>query len=709
MKTHIKNLFLALAISLFPTGRVCATDTSRYVVNKHQQFNQTTSGAAVFRTPSSPYEFEVAANADTTNLVLGLSVKLPNGTSQSGTLQGDQPGYALNAAFSTLAALDAAYPAGQYAGTITNANDGIKKVTNNLPVSIYPSTPHVSNYDTAQKINPLADFTVTWDAFTNGTANDFIVLQVSDTNGHSVFSSPTPGTAGTLTGLSNAVVIPANSFTAGQTYSAKLWFYKVINLDTTSYPGATSITVFWKRTFFNLQTVNPFGIFPIATDPNIVQFGGGLTYDGTNYIAGFVAGTNICAQILSSNGTLIGPQIIVGSNPGFPPAIAGALGQSNYLAAWSDKSISSGVDMFGQFISRTGAKIGSPFNLLAAQGAHGFQKVQALASDGTNFLVVWQDKTNKFIYGQTVTPVGALSGPEFLISGQQQNSTDASVLFGKTNYLVAWQSSNASGAETNKTYGNFVSKAGVASGPFQISQTTSPSHNPVAVAFDGTNYVVAWNRDISAGFPAPISWDIYGRLVSQTGTFPGNEFTMVTNSGNEVLPALAFDGANYLMAWGQESFSSTNSNIRFQFFNRSLAAVGPQFTLFPVQGTNTPLITFNGVIFDGTHFAIAATVGTVALDPNQGVTNIPSGLVYGAFIPSSTASPRVDATGSLVGTQFSLQLTGTPGINYALQFSTNLASPNWTAFATNSPTNGIFNFTDTSATNKNRFYRALKQ
>ena len=611
--------------------------------------------------------------------------------------------------FPSLAALDAAYPAGQYVLTITNVNDGIKRVTNNLPASVYPSTPHVSNYDAAQKINPLADFTLTWDAFTNGTAGDLIELKVSDANGNAVLSTPLNFGPGTLTGLSNSVVIPANTLTSAQAYNAQIWFYKIINVDTTSYPGATGYTLFWKRTFFNLQTANPFGIFPIATNPNVVQFGGGLTYDGTNYFAGFFAGTNICAQILSSNGTLIGPQIIVGSNPGFPPAIAGALGQSNYLAAWSDKSISLGVDMFGQFISRTGAKIGSPFNLLAAQGPHGFQKVQALASDGTNFLVVWQDKTDKFIYGQVVTPAGALSGAEFLISGQQQNSSDASVLFGKTNYLAAWQSSNASGAETNKTYGNFVSKAGVVGGPFQISQTTSPSHNPVAVVFDGTNYVVAWNRDLSAGFPAPISWDIYGRLVSQTGTFPGNEFTMVTNSGSEVLPALAFDGSNYLMAWGQESFSSTNSNIRFQFFNRSVAAVGPQFTVFPVQGTNTPLITFNGVIFDGTRFAIAATVGAVGIDPNQGVTNIFSGLVYGAFIPSSTASPRVAASGSLVGTQFSLQLTGTPGINYAVQFSTNLASPNWTAFATNSPTNGTFTFTDTHATNKSRFYRALKQ
>jgi hypothetical protein len=59
--------------------------------------------------------------------------------------------------------------------------------------------------------------------------------------------------------------------------------------------------------------------------------------------------------------------------------------------------------------------------------------------------------------------------------------------------------------------------------------------------------------------------------------------------------------------------------------------------------------------------------------------------------------------------QFPLQLAGTPGIDYAIQFSTNLAVNNWTPIVTNSPTNGTFSFTDTAASNKMRFYRAVKQ
>ena len=78
---------------------------------------------------------------------------------------------------------------------------------------------------------------------------------------------------------------------------------------------------------------------------------------------------------------------------------------------------------------------------------------------------------------------------------------------------------------------------------------------------------------------------------------------------------------------------------------------------------------------------------------------------YGTFVPRL---PTLTAS-NFVGTQFSLKLTGSPGFNYAILMSTNLALANWTAIATNSPTNGTFTFTDTSATNKSRFYRALSQ
>jgi hypothetical protein len=449
-------------------------------------------------------------------------------------------------------------------------------------------------------------------------------------------------------------------------------------------------------------------VFPIETNPAVIAYGTGIAFDGTNYLVAGLTGTNssevtnVNVQLVSPSGTLIGSPIYIGGGAGLHSVGLLAFGQTNYLVAWSDSTISSGVDMFGQFISRTGAEVGSAFNLLASQGTNGFQTVKGLATDGTNFLVVWQDGTNNNLYGQLATPAGTLSGSEFLLASQLQGGASVAATFGKTNYFIVWQSNVGAGVgNSNQVYGQFVSVNGSAGSPFQISQTASTDQNFLALAFDGTNYLAVWPWD-----PGPetemnvTNWQFYARLVSQSGALVGNELNLITNR-NEVIPSLAFDGTDYLLTYGFDS-NTTNSdrNLFCQFIDRSANLVGPSFTPFPtMQGTNIPAFALDGTIFNGNKFVIAATLGTLGIN----------GEVYGTFIPASTSPPTLASTGPLVGTQFPLLLTGTPGINYAIQTSTNLALANWTALTTNSSTNGTFSFTDTGATNKSRFYRAVTQ
>ncbi len=445
--------------------------------------------------------------------------------------------------------------------------------------------------------------------------------------------------------------------------------------------------------------------FPIATNPILVEFSAGIAFGGTNYLIAMTAGTNVTVQLVSSKGELYGPPVNVGTNAGFPPDVAVVSGQTNYLVAWSDYSVATGVSMFGQFVTRGGDKFGPCFSLLGTQGSHGFQALSKVASDGTNFLAVWQDTTSKGLYGQLVTAAGELPQPEFLIGSQQKGHNNNTVAFGKTNYLVVWQS----GPGPFDTFGCLVSLTGSNGTPFQISQTTSESYNPLAIAFDGTNYLVVWNRDIGPGGPSAPIWDLYGRPVSQSGTFPSNELTLVNDPGNQWIPAVAFDGSNYLLAWTDMSSSITNTMIRFRFFDPAGSPVGQGFAPYTDQGTNAPLFAFNGLVFGGSQFASAATLGALEVDANGNFVGLLSGDVYGAFLPASSAPPRLAVTGPRVGTQFPLLLTGTPGMSYAITAGMALAATNWTALVTNSPTIGTFSFIDNAATNATRFYRAVKR
>jgi hypothetical protein len=150
----------------------------------------------------------------------------------------------------------------------------------------------------------------------------------------------------------------------------------------------------------HLENARAAGVFPIAANPAAVEFAGGVAFDGTNYLVGMTSGTNVVGQSVSTAGKLVGSQFILGSNPGFPPAVAMAGGKANCLVAWSDYSISSGVNSFARLVSPSSGPLGSKFPLLASAGTHGLQAIQAAASDGTNFLVVWQDTANTTFYGQ---------------------------------------------------------------------------------------------------------------------------------------------------------------------------------------------------------------------------------------------------------------------------------------------------------------------
>lgn len=407
-------------------------------------------------------------------------------------------------------------------------------------------------------------------------------------------------------------------------------------------------------------------VFPIATNPAVIEFAGGVAFDGTNYMVGFVSGTNIVGQWVSTNGTLIGSPLQIGSNPGFPPAAAMANARTNCLVAWSDYSIASGVTMLGRICSLGTGTVGPVFPLLASAGTHGFQTVQAAASDGTNFLVVWQAFNTEVSYGQRVTAAGTLVGSPFAL---MTNARDIALAFGKTNYLVAWQS----GANrTNHTYGRLISLAGVAGGTFQISATHSMDRNPVAIGFDGTNYLVIWNRSSSqnpGGWP---NWNLYGRLVSQTGTPLGGELALVTEQA--AFPAVAFDGHNYLLLWGY-NVGTTNAGvtIRAQFLDRSANPIGPIFTPFEPRGTNPPLLPINGAFFDGSRYVLAATYGSFILSPDGDIVGIAGGDVYGRFLPRST-TPPVFTNAAVVNGYFQGQLRVVPGVTYTLEISTNLTT-----------------------------------
>lgn len=449
-------------------------------------------------------------------------------------------------------------------------------------------------------------------------------------------------------------------------------------------------------------------VFPIVT--NNGDTSASFATDGTNYLVGIQGdyvgpdSYQITAQMFGPTGALVGPRISpVPGHTGGNPYIA--FSGSNYLMVWPDdygEGISNHSCVNGQLISPSGTLVGSTIAVTANYQQH-FMSTRPMDYGDGKYLVVWDDYSSgtASIYGQLISAAGALAGTQMVISSDVNYPQHCgTVAFDGTNFLIVWEKQISSNPEQWVTYGIFISPSGAMGTSFAISQTNSPSYNPPKLVFNGTNYFIVWNRDTGLGYPNPIIWNIDGRFMTPSGSFVGNEFAIVTN-GNPVFPGLAFDGANYLLSWGQ-NVGATNSNVCFQFLNGNGQPIGCQFTPFTAQGSQVPLLAIP--LFDGKRFVAVATLSSGGMTPPTNGAG-----VYGVFIPASTAPPQFCAGATCTNSQFSLSLAGTPGINYAIQMTTNLASLNWISLTTNSPTNGTFSFTDTSSTNRSRFYRAVKQ
>lgn len=411
-------------------------------------------------------------------------------------------------------------------------------------------------------------------------------------------------------------------------------------------------------------------VFPIATNPGVLELAGGAVAEGTNYLVGYATGTTLLGQWIGSTGQLLGAAIAVGSNPGFPPAAAVAGAYTNGLVAWSDYSQTSGVTMFGRVFSYASHAFGATFPLLAAPGSHGFQRVRDVASDGTNYLVLWvaaadgvDDGAFAKLYGQFISGAGTLAGSEFVVASGSAIYEDVAVVFGRTNYLVAWQQEVG---EDYETYSRTVTPGGALGGAMKLSATPSWDRNPVAIGFDGTNYLVAWNCTTNDGGPGELM--LMGRVVSQSGAPVGDELLLA--EGPATMPALAFDGRNHLLVWSADSIA-TNHTIRARFLDPLGKAIGPVFTPFAAQGANPPLLPLKGALFDGNRFLLTATYGSFVVDTNGDIVGFNGGDVYGRFLPSSTTPPMFTHP-TLVNGRFQGDLVVVPGVTYTLEISTNL-------------------------------------
>jgi len=185
------------------------------------------------------------------------------------------------------------------------------------------------------------------------------------------------------------------------------------------------------------------------------------------------------------------------------------------------------------------------------------QQAPAVAFDGTNYLVVWQDYRNSVyypgVYATRVSPQGRildLAGIPIRTSGL--SNPDPHVAYDGRDFLVAWVQRDSIRAARITPAGQILDPSG-----FVVSSAGESLATP-AVASDDSGSVVVWS-----GFRSAPDRRIYATRISQDAEVLDTAGIPVgTTPGDNANPAICFDGADYLVVWGNQSFVPRVQDIR---------------------------------------------------------------------------------------------------------------------------------------------------
>lgn len=239
-------LFLA---GVLPLSQVIAQDVQLVGVGKSRGYEMTDANP-----PTDPDDFEVFAFTieATEGGSEGLSVTTPAGADFP-TFAEDE-GWEGSAEFDTLSALEAAFPdsATPWTLVLDTLNDG-DAISFSLVLNggLFPNPPTLTNYTAAQSIDSTADFTLNWNTFTSGTADDLILVFVESLDYETVFETDLESLNGTAT----SATIPSGTLSPGTPYYFSISFIKgAAAPDTTTYPGAQGLAFYESWTEGLLRT-----------------------------------------------------------------------------------------------------------------------------------------------------------------------------------------------------------------------------------------------------------------------------------------------------------------------------------------------------------------------------------------------------------------------------------------------------------------------
>ncbi|MEO0080991.1 MAG: hypothetical protein ABIL25_01705 [candidate division WOR-3 bacterium] len=308
------------------------------------------------------------------------------------------------------------------------------------------------------------------------------------------------------------------------------------------------------------------------------QWNPAAAFDGTNYLVAwedYRSGeyADIYAARISPTGTVLDalPLLLV-ADPEDQNRVAVAFDGTNYLVVWEDERQVSNDDVYACRVTPRGAVLDS--GGLAVSAWSDDEEGPALTRGGTNCLVVWEDNRNdsRDVYGARVAPDGTVLDPDGIpISTMTGLQWRPDIAFDGTNWLAVWQDSRSGQYDI---YAARVAQSGTILDPDGIPICTAPqSQWSPQVAFDGTRYLVVWED------PRNGTYHVYGARVTTDGTvLDPNGFCIAGGTTTKTNVAVGWDGNDFLVVWADERSGETQADI----YGARVTGQGAVLDSFPI-------------------------------------------------------------------------------------------------------------------------------
>ncbi|MBM3323180.1 hypothetical protein FJY69_06860, partial [candidate division WOR-3 bacterium] len=164
----------------------------------------------------------------------------------------------------------------------------------------------------------------------------------------------------------------------------------------------------------------------------------------------------------------------------------------------------------------------------------------SVGASGSEFLAAWSGMMRRPVRTSRVTSGGALQDTGGLTLGSAAYS--GPMAFGGSQFLLVWY---AGATGSRNIHGARFRADGTVLDPdgFVISSATGDQQYP-AVAYDGTQFVVAW-EDRRSG-----NWDVYTARVSSAGNvLDPDGIAVCTDPAEQGIPRISGSGSGSLVAW----------------------------------------------------------------------------------------------------------------------------------------------------------------